>query len=94
MVDLNVTFKKTLDKLLEEKKYLTVKNVLSTMAGEDVAAIIQELPEKTGPLIFRLLPKEIASDAFIEMESDYQEQLIQGFSDTELTEILDELYVN
>ena len=41
MVDLNVTFKKTLDKLLEEKKYLTVKNVLSTMAGEDVAAIIQ-----------------------------------------------------
>ena len=59
MVDLKVTFEKTLDKLLEEKKYLTVKNVLSTMAGEDVAAIIQELPEKTGPLIFRLLPKEL-----------------------------------
>ncbi|MBO4440391.1 MAG: magnesium transporter [Spirochaetaceae bacterium] len=94
MVDLKVTFEKTLDKLLEEKKYLTVKNILATMAGEDVAAIIQELPEKTGPLIFRLLPKEIASDAFIEMESDYQEKLIKGFSDSELTEILDELYVN
>ena len=94
MTDLNATFEKTLDKLLEEKKYSTVKDILSTMAGEDVAAIIQELPEKAGPLIFRLLPKKIASDAFVEMESDYQEKLIKGFSDTELTEILDELYVN
>ena len=94
MTDLNATFEKTLDKLLEEKKYSTVKDILSTMAGEDVAAIIQELPEKAGPLIFRLLPKKIASDAFVEMESDYQEKLIKGFSDSELTEILDELYVN
>ena len=94
MTELNVTFEKTLDKLLEEKKYLTIKDMLSTMAGEDVAAIIQELPEKVVPLIFRLLPKEVASDAFVEMESDYQEKLIECFSDSELTEILDELYVN
>lgn len=94
MADLNVTLEKTLDTLLAEKKYSSVKDILSTMAGEDVAAIIQELPDKSGPLIFRLLPKKIAADAFIEMESDYQETLIRGFSDVELTAILDELYVN
>ena len=64
------------------------------MAPEDVATIIQEMEDKAGPLIFRLLPKKIAADAFIEMESDFQEALIRGFSDNELTAILDELYVN
>lgn len=94
MADLNATFQKTLDKLLEEKKYSSVKDILSTMAPEDVAAILQDLDEKAGILLFRLLPKKIAADAFIEMESDFQEQLIKGFSDKELTAILDEMYVN
>lgn len=94
MADLNATFQKTLDMLLEEKKYSSVKDILSTMAPEDVAAILQDLDEKAGILLFRLLPKKIAADAFIEMESDFQEQLIKGFSDKELTAILDEMYVN
>lgn len=94
MAEFNATFEKTLNRLLEEKKYSSIKDILSTMAPEDVATIIQEMEDKSGPLIFRLLPKKIAADAFIEMESDFQEALIRGFSDNELTAILDELYVN
>lgn len=94
MAEFNATFEKTLNRLLEEKKYSSIKDILSTMAPEDVAIIIQEMEDKSGPLIFRLLPKKIAADAFIEMESDFQEALIRGFSDNELTAILDELYVN
>ena len=94
MAEFNATFEKTLNRLLEEKKYSSIKDILSTMASEDVATIIQEMEDKSGPLIFRLLPKKIAADAFIEMESDFQEALIRGFSDNELTAILDELYVN
>ena len=94
MADLNATFQKTLDKLLEEKKYSSVKDILSTMAPEDVAVILQDLDEKAAIPLFRLLPKKIAADAFIEMESDFQEQLIKGFSDKELTAIMDEMYVN
>lgn len=94
MADLNATFQKTLDTLLEDKKYSSVKDILSTMAPEDVAIILQDLDEKPAILLFRLLPKKIAADAFIEMESDFQEQLIKGFSDKELTAILDEMYVN
>lgn len=93
MVDLNAAFQKTLDKLLEEKKYSLVKDILSTMASEDVAAFIQECDDKPAALLFRLLPKKIAADAFVEMESDFQEKLIKNFSDSELTAILDELYV-
>ncbi|MGN0730933.1 MAG: magnesium transporter [Treponema sp.] len=94
MAEFNATFEKTLNRLLEEKKYSSIKDILSTMAPEDVAIIIQEMEDKSGPLIFRLLPKKIAADAFIEMDSDFQEALIRGFSDNELTAILDELYVN
>ena len=94
MAEFNASFEKILNRLLEEKKYSSIKDILSTMAPEDVATIIQEMEDKSGPLIFRLLPKKIAADAFIEMESDFQEALIRGFSDNELTAILDELYVN
>ena len=46
------------------------------------------------PLVFRLLPKEQAAEVFVELDSDQQEMLIQGFSNTELKEVLDELYLD
>ena len=44
--------------------------------------------------MFRLLPKELAAETFVEMDPDAQELLIRGFSDSELREVLDELYVD
>ena len=79
---------------MKKKKYSSAKDILSTMAPEDVASALQELDEKPAALLFRLLPKKIAAEAFVEMESDFQEKLIKGFSDKELTAILDEMYVN
>ena len=46
------------------------------------------------PLLFRLLPKEQAAETFVEMDPELQELLIKSFSDTELKEVLDELYVD
>ena len=46
------------------------------------------------PRLFRLLPKELAADTFVEMDSDSQEMLIKGFSDSELKEVIDELYID
>lgn len=46
------------------------------------------------PLVFRLLPKELAAEVFVELDSDEQELLIQSFSNTELKEVLDELYLD
>jgi len=85
---------KALLQMLEDKKYATVRDILVTMNAADIAAIFSELEEKKLPLSFRLLPKELAAETFVEMEPDQQELLIRSFSDNELKEVLDELYVD
>ncbi|MGM9628299.1 MAG: magnesium transporter [Faecousia sp.] len=85
---------KALLAMLEEKKYSTLRDILVTMNPSDVAGLFRGLEEKQIPLMFRLLPKELAAETFVEMEPDDQELLIQGFSDNELKEVLDELYVD
>ena len=85
---------KALLKMLEEKKYAALRDVLVVMNPSDVAALFRDLEEERIPLLFRLLPKELAAETFVEMESDDQEVLIRSFSDNELKEVVDELYVD
>ena len=85
---------KAILKMLEDKKYATLKDILVTMNPSDVAGLFDGLEDKQIPLMFRLLPKELAAETFVEMEADAQELLIRGFSDNELKEVLDELYVD
>ena len=85
---------KALQKMLEDKKYATLRDILVTMNPSDIAALFSNLEEKQIPLMFRLLPKEQAAETFVEMEPDAQELLILGFSDNELKAVLDELYVD
>ena len=80
--------------MLEEKKYPTLRDILVTMNPSDVAGLFDCLEEKQIPLMFRLLPKELAAETFVEMEPEAQELLIRSFSDNELKEVLDELYVD
>lgn len=94
MAEHNVTVESTLTVLLSEKKYTTIRDILITMNPSDIASIFDELEEERLPLLFRLLPKELAAETFVEMEPDAQEMLIRGFSDSELREVLDELYVD
>ncbi len=90
----NVSVEDTLKVLVKNKKYATVKDVLVTMNPSDIATIFNELSEDQLPIMFRLLPKDVAADTFVEMDPDNQELLIKGFSDTELKQVLDELYVD
>ncbi len=85
---------KTIVRVLEDKKYTTLRDILATMNPADVAAVFSGLKEQKLPLLFRLLPKSMAAEVFVEMEPEDQELLIQGFSDNELKEILDELYAD
>ena len=89
-----VTLGETLAALVEGKKYATLRDILVTMNAVDVAGIFEEMPEEKLPLLFRLLPKELAAETFVEMEPEAQELLIRGFSDHELKEVVDELYVD
>ena len=52
--------------MLEEKKYAALRDILATMNPADVAEIFSELEERQIPLLFRLLPKELAAESFAE----------------------------
>lgn len=94
MAERNVTLENTITTLTQQKKYPALRDILVTMNPSDIAALFDDLEEHTLPLLFRLLPKDIAADTFVEMEPESQELLIRGFSDSELKEVVDELYVD
>ena len=94
MIQVNVTLTETIKVLLEEKKYSTLRDILTTMKPFDIAAVFEELQDEKTPILFRILPKELAAETFVEMDEDTQEFLIHGFSDNELKEVVDELFVD
>ena len=94
MAEHSVTVENTLQTLLTEKKYSTIRDILITMNPADIAAVFAGVEPEKLPLLFRLLPKELAAESFVEMESDQQEALIRGISDSELRQVMDELYVD
>ena len=94
MAESNFSLAATLSSMLEAKRYASIRDVLVTMNPADVAATLEEMEEGRLPLLFRLLPKEQAAETFVEMEPALQELLIKAFSDLELKEVLDELYVD
>ncbi len=94
MAEYSVTIASTLTLLIAERKYTTVRDILVTMNPSDIAYVFGELEEDRLPIFFRLLPKELAAETFVEMEPEAQEVLIRAFSDAELREVINELYVD
>ena len=80
MAEFKVKFEDTICSLLEERKFSTIKDILSTMAASDITALFERVDEKQVPVIFRLLSKDNAADVFVEMDNDFQELLIKSFS--------------
>lgn len=83
----------TIEECLEQKEYARLRDLLVPLEAADIAMLCTALGDKV-PLVFRLLPKELAAEVFVELDSDEQELLIQSFSNTELKEVLDELYLD
>ena len=83
-----------ISELLANKQYHELKACLSELEPADIGLIFEDLPSTSLPLLFRLLAKEMAAEVFVELSSDTQELLIAGFSDFELKEVLDELYLD
>lgn len=83
-----------IETLLKNKKYSSLRDVLSAVNEADIAVIFGQIPPDSLPLLFRLLPKDLAADTFALMDTDSQELLIRGFSDNEIKEVFDELYVD
>ncbi len=81
--------------LLREKKFNQLKLKLKEMKSADISAILDELDDKESVIkVFRILSKEKAGMTFSYMESDMREKLIQDLTDTELKNVIDELFMD
>ena len=81
-------------KLIEEKKYSKIKELLVNMNEFDIAEILDDLPPKQIVRIFRLLPKDIGADVFSYLESDTAALIISSLSDSEAVEIINDMYAD
>lgn len=96
-----IDFEDRRDELLEQieemivrKQYAPLRDLLIEIEPADIASLFEDLNEEQVPILFRLIPKEPAAEVFVELEPESQEMLIRGFSNTELKEVLDELYLD
>ncbi|MBQ2323278.1 MAG: magnesium transporter [Oscillospiraceae bacterium] len=84
----------SIEEMLRQKQYAALRDQLDELEPADIASLFEDLPEEALPLLFRILPKEPAAEVFVELDPEQQEMLIRGFSNTELKEVLDELYLD
>ena len=80
--------------LIEEKRYAEIRHRVEKLAAPDIEEIFSDLPENYHTVFFRLLSKELAAETFALMDSELQRKLIESFTDSELSYIISELYID
>ncbi len=88
------TLRNMLANLDDAKKYQSLRDVMSTLNAPDLAAVFEDLPPEKMPILFRLMPKDLAAEVFAELTTSTQEALISGLTDKELKIVIDELFVD
>lgn len=79
---------------VEEHRFRSLRAHLAEMNEADIAEFMEELDDNRKVLIFRMLPKELATDVFACLEPDIQEHIINSISDAEIQKIMDDLFVD
>ena len=79
---------------IENKKFTSLKPILSEMEPVDVAELLNDTDDDKDILLFRLLPKDLASEVFANMDPDTQENIIKAFTDRELSQIINDLFAD
>ena len=85
---------KSLKKEIWQKRFSALREMIAMLPSADIGVLFSEIPTEYHRLFYRLLPKEYAAEIFVEMDYDAQESLISSFSDGELQEILNELFLD
>lgn len=81
-------------KLLEQRQFKAVRSILDVMNEVDIASLLSKLSDKELALAFRLIPKDKAAEVFSNMDSTMQSYLVEMFTEKELKELLDDLYMD
>ena len=81
-------------RLLQQRQFKAVRSILDAMNEVDIASLLSELDDRELALAFRLIPKDKAAEVFSNMETSMQTYLVEIFSEKELKELLDDLYMD
>ena len=89
----HVNFDEMLD-LFENRQYTALMNQLDETNPVDIAEFLSVLPLKKLPIIFRLLKKDLSADVFAELDPDLQKAIVHAMTDSELTDIMEDLFTD
>lgn len=81
-------------KLLTQHQFKAVRSILDVMNEVDIASLLSDLDDKELALAFRLIPKDKAAEVFANMNGSMQTYLVEMFTEKELKELLDDLYMD
>lgn len=80
--------------LLKERNFAILKPLLASMNEIDLAEVFESANEEDLPVLFRILPKDLAAEMFVEIDSDTQEALLKKLTDREIKDVMDELFLD
>lgn len=83
-----------IQELVKSRRIAQLRELLESINSADFPSLFEELDDEDMVVIFRLLPKDKASDVFVELDPDLQEKLINNFTDKELKVVVDDLFMD
>ncbi|MBP3597766.1 MAG: magnesium transporter [Clostridia bacterium] len=86
--------KEEVEKFIEEKRFNDLRKYLESMNSADFPSLFEEIEEEKIIVIYRILSKEKAAEVFAELDSDVQEKLINCFTEKELRDVINELFMD
>ena len=90
--DTNMTEK--ILELLKDRRFQELKHMLSEANPVDLAEVLDSLDVTVTPILFRLLPKDLAAETFVELDRDIKYEILQRLTDREIKSVIDELFLD
>lgn len=94
LIELVMPSAEEIETLIREKKYSELKGKIAALEAVDIASVFGEIDESYINIFYRILPKEYAAEVFVETDAELQQKIIQSFTDRELSEVLQDMYLD
>ena len=80
--------------LVERKQLALLKSVLVELNPVDIAEILDDFKTEDLLKVYRILPKDLASDVFVYLPDDVSQNMLTALSDVEAGRLIDDLYAD
>ena len=83
--------KQNLLDMIFRKKYEEYREATEELQPADLARILDQMDKNNRLVAFRLLKKDVATEAFAYMDPDIRMDMVEGFTDAELMRALERM---